>query len=111
MVMSEQEEEQPVERYECHRHGFKTRSFYNWKTYIKHCDHFREETEYQLPDYVMERVADSKYYCFQHNSSFSTYRSAVHHVKDAQRRPGATKHAPATALEVARFLKTDGQGG
>ena len=111
MVMSEQEEEQPAERYECHRHGFKTRSFYNWKTYIKHCDHFREEAEYQIPDYVMERVADSTYYCFQHNKSFPTYRSAVHHVKDAQGRPGAPKHAPATAMEVARFTKTEGQGG
>ena len=111
MVMSEQEEDQPVEKYECHRHGFKNRSFYNWKTYIKHCGRFREETEYEVPDYVMDRVAESKYYCFQHNKSFPTYRAAVQHVKDAQRQPGALKHAPATAMEVARFLKTDGQGG
>jgi len=112
MILSEQEEEErPAEKYECRRHGYDPKVFYTWKTYIKHCDRFREEAEYQVPDYVMEMVADSKYYCFQHNKSFPTYRAAVQHVKDAQRQPGALKHAPATAMEVARFLKTDGQGG
>lgn len=77
------EEPTPVEepQFFCRRHGYKRKGFKTWKTYVIHCNTYKEDFEYSPPEEVMERAKTFPYFCFVHNKGFTDPRHAGRHAK------------------------------
>ena len=99
-----QEPEPPKQLpYVCHRHiDLGSFGFATWRGYLKHCDHFDEEIESDLPEEAKARMREFPYYCVRHDIPFKNSRGAARHRWIESRRQSSKRHATVDEMKTTK---------
>ena len=103
ILQADAEQETAPIKYICTNH-VDSFGFSSWKSYLKHCLHHSEQPTIELPDEVIERSKNTKYFCVIHNTGFHGDRLANQHITHKHR-------SGVWALTLEQMLTNKNQGG
>ena len=107
LILVEEPAEPVTYIFHCYRHGSDKRSFETWKGYLRHCQFYIEAPEEEPPPEVSAIASSFEYYCFLHQTGFSTDAGAQRHITVEMRRP-SNKKAVHVSREEMRVKKDAG---
>jgi len=87
----------------CDRHGIgNRRTLKTWKSYIQHCQHYKEIPEHTPPPDVLLRATNFEFFCFYHGIGFATQAGAARHRTVELKKPGKSLHPTVDEMRVSR---------
>lgn len=87
----------------CDRHGIGNRRVLkSWKSYMQHCQFYKEVPEIEPPPDVLARAALHEYFCYFHGKGFISQAGATHHRTSELKKPGRSFHPSVEEMRVVK---------